>query len=378
MVAKSGTPVPDRIDEQTRRLALLGEILAETVHEVNNLMLGVLGYADMELHQRQAAEGPEACQNLERIVTFAAEVRELTRNLLAFARPSAPGTAGNVGEAATSVLALFRHRMKGVEVRGLSGGRLPAVALPTADLKLVLANLVKNALDALDGQPAPALAIEAETGAEGVALGVWNSGPAIPDEVLSQLLTPFFSTKAEGEGTGLGLAVVNRVLRKADGALSVCNDPVGGVRFTVTLPLAGAAATPPSATLPAPAQPHPLEGCRVLVVDDDTSAREVLRLMVADLGGAKVDTCASGEEALSALQDGSFDAVVLDIRMAGLSGSEVYRRLPRSLQRRVVFVTGDTAAPSTRRFLAATRQPSLYKPVDWRHLLEAVEKVSAA
>ena len=86
-------------------------------------------------------------------------------------------------------------------------------------------------------------------------------------------------------------------------------------------------------------------------------------------------TCSSGKEALRLLRGKTFDAVVLDLRMPGISGQEVYADLPKPLQRRVVFVTGDTFNPSTMQFLASTRQPALLKPLDRDELLKAVQSV---
>ena len=249
---------------------------------------------------------------------------------------------------------------------------LPSVALPTGHLQLVLVNLVKNAMEAIGPHSPGLIHITAEQRGYHVAIGVYNTGKPIPPDIAANLFTPFFSTKSPGRGTGLGLAAARRIVRSIGGDLTVSNPENGGVLFTVLLP------TVPqdhAREIREEAKPHTLQGRHILVVDDDPAVRDVLRLMVLNLGGGQVDTCGSGEEALKALQHTHYDAVVLDLRMPGLSGQEIFHRLPEDLQHRVVFVTGDVLGAKTAGFLASTKQPALYKPLRHADLLEAVGKV---
>jgi CheY-like chemotaxis protein len=358
----------------------MGELLGDMAHEINNLLMGVFGFAELELHR---ARDGESAQNLQSILACAQDARTLTKNLLRFARPPDAGAYGLVEEAVKSVLDLFRYRMRDVSVSWEQEGELPAVSLPTGDLRLVLANLIKNALEALEGSEPASIRIRAERKGEQVSVSVWNSGPGIPPHALTHLFTPFFTTKGGQKGTGLGLTIARRLLALAGGNLRAENEPAGGVTFTLEVPSSPAdsasvvqAGGAPVRTLAA--LPSRLKGRHVLVVDDENSAREVFRLMVSELGGAEVDACASGEEALRLIEQIRFDAVVLDLRMPGISGQEVYRRLPRSLQKRVVFVTGDTLGSAVRTFLTSTRQPTLFKPLDWADLLKAVDAVLEA
>jgi CheY-like chemotaxis protein/two-component sensor histidine kinase len=361
----------NNLSPELQRMAILGELLAGMAHEINNLMVGVLGYADLELQQ---GRGEESRHNLTQILECGRGVRELTQNLLHFARSPDPAASGSIEEAVTSTLSLFQQRTSGVRVVPEIGSHAPGVTVPTGDLRLILANLLKNALDAMEGSPSPAARVSSRVETDSVVLDVWNAGSAIPADILPQLFTPFFTTKPAGRGTGLGLSVARRLVTRVGGEISARNLDTGGVVFSVRLPLA-AVTSPEQPAAPRAAAPR-LEGRRVLVVDDEDAVREVTRLLVSQMGGGTVETCSSGEDALKVVENQNFDAIVLDLRMSGISGQEVYSSLSRKLQRRVVFVTGDTLGDATKGFLEGTRQPALFKPVSCAELLEAVQKVA--
>jgi C4-dicarboxylate-specific signal transduction histidine kinase len=119
----------------------------------------------------------------------------------------------------------------------------PAVPLVRADarrLGQVLLNLLLNAADALEetGVAGPRVALRVQAHAERVHLVLEDNGPGFPPEHLSKLFTPFFTTKAQGKGTGLGLALSREYVEAFGGVLRAENRPEGGARFTVELPLA--------------------------------------------------------------------------------------------------------------------------------------------
>jgi len=361
-------------DIRTRRLATLGEFLPEVVHEINNLMSAISGYAQLEMPQ---ADG-QLAEALRVILHCANQACELSASVLHFARPD-PCPYGDVDAAVQTTLDLLRHRTRGI--KGLTvvrepSARMPAVMMSTGDVQLVLVNLLKNAIDAVENLPSPTIMISSRESGGGVSLDIWNSGPPIPQPILGSLFTPFFTTKADGRGSGLGLSVTRHLVSLAGGEISASNPEGGGVCLSVRLPVSKAQ---PAGAHPEPARPIPhLGGRRVLVVDDEDTVREVLRMMFARTAGAEVDVCPSGDEALQLLRERAYDAVVLDLRMPGLSGQQVFESLPKPLQRRVVFVTGDTLGSTTTRFLSKTRQPALFKPLDQADLLEAVMSVVEA
>ena len=361
---------------RSHRLAILGELMSEVVHEVNNLMVGISGYAQFGL---ESAQDSKTAASFGKIWDCAKLASSLTRNLLRFANPPPRDSRAEVKKAVLRALDLFSYRTyreTGVRITWDPPPSLPLVALPSADLELVLANLVKNALDAVEGSLCGEIRLTAESSDEGLVLGVWNSGPPVSEDVLARLFTPFFTTKADEGGSGLGLSVAHRIVTRAGGTIAATSPESGGMLFTCSLPLA----SPDLKGQPsdAPVSTPRLDGCHVLVVDDDKTVRDVLRLMLGEMAGALVDVAASGEEARRLLGEKAYDVVLLDILMPHPSGQEVYSGLRERVQKRVVFLTGDTGSRGTRNFLARTGQPALFKPVNLEELTQAVQKVTGA
>ena len=357
---------------QVGRMALLGQLAAHLAHELNNVLMAVVGHAEVG---RERIADSEATATLDKILKSAQQASKLTRNFLQFVSPPDDEASGDVAEAAENVLDLFSYRVsrENIDLEWNPGKPLPNVCMPTPSLELILANLLKNALDATRRAEKPRIRITAMPNGNYVTIRVWNAGPHISDEVQRRVTEPFFSTKQPCEGTGLGLALVNRLVAQSAGKLDISNVDTGGVQVRLHIPCASAPEKTQTQTqVPDEAQP---ERFRVLVVDDEQTVQEVFKLMMSDLSKARVETCGSGTEALEMLQKEQFDAVLLDLRMPDLCGEEVYDRLPDQLKQRVVFVTGDTMNTERTRFLSRTTQPALLKPVGHTELIDAVKKV---
>jgi len=148
---------------------------------------------------------------------------------------------------------------------------------------------------------------------------------------------PFFTTKAEGQGTGLGLVSVRSIVEQSGGAIEVESEPGRGTTLRIYLPrLAGAVAPETAAETPGPARPARI----LLVEDDDTVRATILRSLLRS--GHRVETARSGEEALDIGGAAErFDLLITDISMPGLDGTDLARRLrERSRDLRILFTSG--------------------------------------
>lgn len=133
------------------------------------------------------------------------------------------------------------------------------------------------------------------------------------------------------------------------------------------------AAAPPAT----PASPAGLEGRRALVVDDEGFLLECL-VDALEAWGMKVAACARGDEAVQALESGTYDLIVSDIRMPGLSGMDLYEWLKAqrpAMMQRILFTTGDSFDATTRDFLEVNRVPFLGKPFDLKQLKQSLEQL---
>jgi CheY-like chemotaxis protein len=222
--------------------------------------------------------------------------------------------------------------------------------------------------------------VDTSTDGEQVFLAVQDNGRGIPEELRARIFRPFVSTKGR-QGTGLGLYLSRQIAREAGGDLAVMSAPGGGARFVLSLPIAISAEYPlpprPPTPTPVPGQ-TPLNGLRVLLVDDEEALRRPLGKYLRRRG-ADVTEAGDGKAALAALQVSGVDVIVADLRMPRMDGLEMYSALEATrpdLALRLVFLSGDLSELSAAGRLQIPNDRILLKPVDLKTLEETVTRVA--
>ncbi len=365
---------------QTEKLAAMGSLLAGVAHELNNPLTVVTGNAALLL---QRPLGEKDAERARRILSAGERCARIVKNFLALARRRPPERfAVKLNDVVSEALELLAHPLRAhdVAVELDLAPDLPPVWADGHRLHQVVVNLVANAEQALRGV-AHARALKLTTrSADGRAwVEVADNGPGVPAAVKERIFEPFFTTKPPGEGTGLGLSLCRNVAAEHAGALEVRDTPGGGATFRLEIPVGSI----PAAERPASEREIPTAGRRILVVDDDEALADVLADALR-MDGHEVDTALGGKAALQRLEGTQPELVVSDVRMAGLDGpglhAEVARRWP-ALERRFVFMTGDTLGADTRGFLERVDLPVLEKPFDLagvrRTVARALEGASA-
>ncbi len=199
---------------------------------------------------------------------------------------------------------------------------LPPLSAVRARLENALLNLCLNSRDALPpGGGEIVIATERRPGDERVSLRVSDTGCGMSPEIQARLTEPFFSTKSARQGLGLGLPLVDEVVRDHGGELQIRSRMGEGTEITLLLPVAEARAAEPAASVASPAPP--IAG-RVLVVDDQEHvSRSTARML--ELEGYTVAVARTGEEALRQVEeaDPPFAVIVLDLVLPGMGGAEV-------------------------------------------------------
>lgn len=362
----------------TVRMQSLGRMAGEVSHDFNNLLVAILtnvGLAIEELGTNPTVE------LLEDVRAAANRASRLTRQLLAFSR----GQVLNRVE--VDVATLF------ASVSKLVAPLLPArVTLSTQvqepmvplsgdvdQLERALTNLVVNARDAIGERPgritldAEVMRVTDETIAaqQELARGTWvvlavtDDGVGMDAATRARVFEPFFTTKSAERGTGLGLAVVDGVVRQHGGSVHLYSEPGKGTTLKLILPAeVGQRATP--APRLAPARRHDE---RVLLVDDDEQVRRSVERVLLR-AGFHVHAAASAEAALELLAKERFDLLLTDIMLPGADGvqlaDEARQRVP-SL--RVCFMTG-----YARGRVAVGATPHLTKPFTATDLLARINQ----
>jgi two-component system NtrC family sensor kinase len=242
---------------QADRLASLGQLAASVAHEINNPISSVLNFS--VLMQRILGDGgvpaarvPEFRGYLERVSEQTARAGRIVSDLLAFSRRGKPHRApADLGAIVRSTLALVDHKLKlmNVAARVEMGPDVPLVPCDASQMQQVVMNLVMNGAEATRDRGAGhvSVAIRAADDQSAVAMRVVDDGEGIPEELLGRVFDPFFSTKEEAKGVGLGLAVVYGIVEAHGGTIDVSSTPGVGTAFVVTLPLRPEAPGPPDA-----------------------------------------------------------------------------------------------------------------------------------
>lgn len=365
---------------QTEKMAALGQLVSGIAHELNNPLTAIMGYAQLLLGRGQS---PDSMKEAENIYQEAERARRIVKNLLFFARESKPErTQTNFNEIVERTLALRSYELKieNISVDCSLAANLPRTLADPYQLQQVFLNLLVNAEQSLlHSRGGGRVSIRTyQPSAQRVAIEVADDGQGVSAEIASRIFDPFFSTKAPGEGTGLGLSIAYGIVKQHGGDISFENQPSGGARFVVDLPLVSAAGPEAaSEALPRELKSAAIGARRILVVEDEVSVANLISDVLKE-EGHQVEFTLDSQEGLAKLSRGHFDAILCDLRMPRLDGQAFYDALVQAgspMKDRILFITGDTLAPRTRDFLEPRRLPHLDKPFLVEELILAVHGI---
>ena len=328
---------------EARHMESLGHLAGGLAHDFNNLLAGILG--NSELARAELAPASAAARHLDKAQEGTQRAAELVRQMLVYAGKAARQPVP------LDFAALCREVLRppaggwpaGVGVELQLDPDLGPLSADPGQLRQALLHLLQNALEALAPEggrvvfrlrrarfgPLGPGEVEPHVGpaaGPALALEVEDGGHGMDPSTLERIFQPFFSTRFAGRG--LGLCVVQGIVRAHGGALRCRSAPGRGTVLTLLLPTSAA----PKPTNPAPRRigRTSLEGATVLVVEDEEAVRGVVCRML-ERHGARTLAAASGEEALElhAAHAQEIALVLLDCQMPGLDGIAVLRELSR-------------------------------------------------
>lgn len=352
----------------TQKMEAIGRLAGGMAHDFNNLLTAILGFGEFVLDQ--LPPGSPLAQDVGQIVDAALRGRSITRQLLAFGRKGEwRAEAVPVAEVVTSSTRLLERTLGAhLELRSDGGPPGLSVVVDPSRLEQCLMNLVLNARDAAADQGGQ-IEVRARSARlarprfgdpESVPAGNWvvleveDNGKGIAPEIRSRVFEPFFTTRPEGRGTGLGLAMVYGIVKQAGGYVTLDSEPGAGTCVTLYLPAAPEVGEgrPEAPTADAGA-PLSLDGRTVLLVEDQDQVRGLLARRLRQ-AGLEVVEATHGRDALERLAELSTqpDLVLTDVSMPEMDGWALARALnDRHPQVPVLFMSGHTApyesAPGT-------------------------------
>jgi signal transduction histidine kinase len=225
---------------QAAKLAAVGEMAAGLAHELNNPLTSVTGFS--ELVMEKLPQNTETHHDMVLVLKEARRARDVVRRLLDFARQSESiRSSASLNDVVDDIVALSRHLIQnnGVELTLNLQPDLTWVMMDNNQMKQVLLNLVHNALQAMPH--GGMMEIKSETASRGdragVVVSVRDSGVGIPRTEQARIFEPFYTTKGNQGGTGLGLSVTYGIVTDHGGQIDVESQPGVGSTFSVWLPL---------------------------------------------------------------------------------------------------------------------------------------------
>lgn len=366
----------DELLRRSERMASIGTTLAGVAHELNNPLAAIMGFTQLLLKKPWPAEDRAA---LETINHEAIRSATIVKDLLALARRRDVGrrAPANINDI---VGYIARTRRYALETAGIAcqlelDQALPLVYGDRAQLEQVILNLMNNAEQALrsamDEPHAAAdgarIVIRTRNDGTQILIEVQDNGPGIPESARSQIWDPFWTTKNEGEGTGLGLSVVHGIIAEHGGTISLEHQTGGGARFVIRIPVAHDSAS----VMPMGQAPRPLD---VLIVDPGASDLMFVERFLTSRGHAVVNA-GSGELAIRLASQTSFDAVVCDARLLSRDGSSVaatLRATPGCAHARFVLSASEPLDETTLP-VAGGRAMLVVRPYDVEELRRLIE-----
>jgi two-component system NtrC family sensor kinase len=371
----------------------VGLLVAGIAHEVNNPLAAIAAFS--QLLRTDPRLPDDLRREAQLLVEEVERTRRVVQNFLDFARRRPPERhATDLRLLVDSVLDLqsYEIRSHAIDVEVDIEPDVPSVPVDRSQMQQVLLNLTMNAIQAIASTGRHGrLRIHASLTRRGVervvALAVSDDGPGIPNELLGRVFAPFFTTRAEGAGTGLGLPVSVDIVAAHGGRLRhEPNATRRGATFVIELPLAevvaGAdvsAAAPEGATIDAINTRPAARSARILVVDDEPSIRRFVFQALQHAGFEPV-LATSGPEAIDVVRNAAVDAILCDHRMAQMSGMDVYEALVAirpELRDRFVFMSGDILDHDLRRFVEDHHAALIAKPFDLASVGRTVRDVLA-
>ncbi|MFV9506666.1 MAG: response regulator [Oscillochloridaceae bacterium umkhey_bin13] len=364
---------------QSSKLAAVGTFAAGIAHEFNNLLAGMLGYAQLGL---AGVDDDAKNEALKVVVDTCRRGKSITGSLLTFARRQEPRRElADLYDAIQGTLTLMEIELRKHQIqveRDLSP--VPLTICDPGQIAQVFLNLLTNARDAM--KPAGGLlSVSLKSDDQSITLAVRDTGTGIPAAIRDKIFEPFFTTKgalggSATPGTGLGLSVSYGIIKSHGGTFLVESAPGQGTTMTITLPVIEtieAAAALVEAERER--EPNELPSLRLLLADDDATIGRSLKRLLEQIGH-QVTVCSDGQAALDAYRTARFDVVLSDLAMPGMGGLELLRELRAfDPEARVLILTGQTTGAQQSEALRLGAAEVLQKPFELEEILRALRAI---
>jgi two-component system cell cycle sensor histidine kinase/response regulator CckA len=375
---------------QAQKMEAIGQLTGGIAHDFNNILTAMTGYVLLAGEHAESLGDPKLSRYLDRAQRSGQRASDLIQQMLTFSR-------GQHGEPRPVALAPLIEEWVGllettlpssVEIRTDLDPQVPEALLDPLQIEQVLMNLCINARDAMQGHGRLAVSLhvlsyndsvcascrQPVTG-EFIEIAVRDTGPGVPSEVQERMFEPFFSTKAVGHGSGMGLSMVHGIVHDHEGHLLLDSSAGEGTALRILLPALSAGDSGEETVDIVDARPdrHRISG-RVLLIDDEPAVGEFMQDLLEGWGltvsvfNSSVDACMNFSD-----DPDLYDLVILDQTMPRMTGMDVARQL---LMLRpdlpVILYTGYSDEVSEEQVVSAGIRALVNKPVNTQRLYDLI------
>ncbi|MBD3170650.1 MAG: response regulator [candidate division Zixibacteria bacterium] len=369
---------------QSNRVKALGEMAGGVVHDFNNILTSILGRVQLLLMQlRAGAKLPatEVISNLELVEKMTIDGSYIVRRINEFTRDNTESEFEIVpiDQIIKDALAITRAKWRDIPTKlgiiielemELEENSYALCRSP--EMREVLTNLVINAVDAMP--EGGTLRITNSSDEVSNYIEISDTGVGMDQQTLDKIFDPFFTTKGK-KGTGLGLSVTHGIIEKHDGSIKVQSEKGVGTTFILQLPKIEEPFTEKSNNILEVSNFAPAS---ILVIDDEDYIRDVLSELL-ETRGHDVVTASDGNEGLEKFKQGSFEVVITDLGMPGISGWEVAKGIKKvSPDTKVILTTGWGAKYEGTDYQSKGVDLLISKPFDMQAILNLIGQTGEA
>lgn len=377
----------ERLQQQLRqahKMEAVGTLAGGIAHDFNNILASILGFTELCLED--VSENDEVSEYLGEVYTSGMRAKELIAQILAFARKSENEMKPvRVDLVVREVLKFVRSSIpNNIDMNQEIACKTFTMANHT-ELYQVVLNLCTNAAQAMEDGGQLNVSLRDTTldlsfaRAVGLVPGnyieliVSDTGIGIAPGIIDSVFEPYFTTKSIGEGTGMGLAMVQGIVEKSGGRISVSSQPGEGATFTIYLPVTNQK----KVSEPSFVEDLPGGSERILCVDDEENLVRLLRRMLEKYG-YHVQTCTDSVAALERFQTepDSFDLVITDMTMPKMTGDQLASAfLAIKPDIPIILLSGFSKKMSEQRAIELGIKAFEQKPIEKANLLKTVRRV---
>ncbi len=339
-----------KLADENEKFAIVGQVAGKIAHDFNNILGVIMGNTELSLLE---CREPDTRKTLQLIYEQTERGKNLTKNLVAFARDQEPRQEFfNIRDKIDLVLSLMKKDLERIEVIRNDRHAVPDLLADPGMIEHTLVNLIQNAIHALSKTQNPRIILNTYADDTHLFIEISDNGCGIPEEYLPHIYDISFTLKGSKDvaglykkgikGTGYGMSNVDKYVRSHKGTISVESKVGAGTRFTIRLPII-------SKELPAHekkeiAKNNPTTRKRLLIVEDEEAISGVqYRVLTQKPLHHTVDIASAGLSALRLFENNSYDLISLDYILAGdMNGMDVYTRIRQTNDTvPILFVSGN-------------------------------------